>query len=819
MGGFGSRLVSAIAASAILGGLVVTQATPASAATPVTAGYKDFSYLGTGAPTAEKPQSKLWFYDGVWWGVLFRPTTGGGNFYINKFDWATHTWTDTHVPVDTRSDVRLDALSDNGKLYVAASSASANPARPRGVQVWRYTYDQLSKTYTADAGFPVALDADGQIMSITIDKDSTGKLWATYVFNGKVMVTHTTTSDTSWVPSYELPVGTAADVRPEPDGDASSLVHFGGNRIGVMWSNQNVADLNTQPTHLYWAVHVDGTDDSAGSWAFGPPVASGIRIADDHINLKALDNDPAGLVFAAVKTSLTGTQPLIRLHRLQPNGTTWTTHVFATAAANHTRPIVQLDPEHRKLYMFAASPCCNGGAIYYKEADLDNLPAVFSGPDLGTPFIKSATETNINNPSGTKQTLSGLSGLLVIAADDPSDFYFHNTLDLKPPPVGGAYRPLTPARILDTREGLGAPKAKIPAVGSISVQVAGQGGVPASGATAVVLNTTATNTTASGFFTVYPSLTTRPLASNLNFLAGESVPNLVEVPLGTDGKVTVYNGSGGSTDAVLDVAGWVTTPQAATDGNGLYQALTPARLLDTRNGSGTPLGPDSTLTLQVNGQGGVPATGVSGVVLNVTVTGTTASSYLTVHPSTVARPVVSNLNFVPGQTVANRVMVPVGADGKIKIYNHLGSAHVIVDVNGWFRDGGAALGARFKALAPTRILDSRPASKVGPYGTPFPQNTTRTVTVAGVGGVPAMNAPIPPTAVVLNVTVTNPTASSYLTAFPSDAVSVPASDLNWKPGLTVANLVVVKLGPDGMVKLYNQLGSTDVVVDVLGWYG
>ena len=190
------------------------------------------------------------------------------------------------------------------------------------------------------------------------------------------------------------------------------------------------------------------------------------------------------------------------------------------------------------------------------------------------------------------------------------------------------------------------------------------------------------------------------------------------------------------------------------------------------------------------------------------------------HPSTVARPVVSNLNFVPGQTVANRVMVPIGTDGKIKIYNHIGSAHVVVDVNGWFRNGGAASGPRFKALTPARILDSRPDTKVGPYGTPFPQNTTRTVQVAGVGGVPAMNVAIPPTAVVVNVTVTNPTASSFLTAFPSEVAIPPtASDLNWSPGLNVANLVVVKLGPDGAMKLYNQTGNTDVVVDVLGWYG
>jgi hypothetical protein len=808
----------------MLGGLLVTQATPASASTPVTVGYRDSSYLGTGAPTAEKPQSKLWFYDGTWWGVLFRPTTGGGNFYINRFDWATQAWTDTGVPVDTRSDVRLDTLSDNGKLYVAASSASPTVTRDRIARIWRYTYDQPNKMYRADVGFPVVLDADGQIMSITIDKDSTGKLWATYVLNGQVMVTHTGASDTSWVPSYVMPFGSAATVKPEPDGDVSAVVRFGGNRIGVMWSNLNVIDPKTQPTHVYWAVHVDGTDDSAASWAM-TTVASGIRMADDHINLKSLDNDPAGQVFAAVKTSLDGTPtaPLINVLRLKSDGN-WTTHTFATAAAKHTRPVVQLDPEHRKLYVFATSPCCNGGAIYYKQADLDNLPPVFAGPDLGTPFIQSATETNINNPSGTKQPLSGATGLLVVAGDDPTHTYLHNKLDLKPAPVGGAFRPVTPVRILDTRAGLGAPTAKIPPAGAINVQVAGQGGVPAMNAaippTAVVLNVTATNPTGSGFFTVYPSGAPRPLASNLNFLAGTSVPNLVEVPLGPDGKVTVYNGSGGSTDAIFDVAGWVTTPQAATDGNGLYQPLPPGRLRDTRLGAGTPLAADTTLPVQVAGQGGVPATGVSSVILNVTVTGPTASSYLTVHPSGVTRPVVSNLNFEAGQTVANRVMVPVGADGKVMIYNHAGSTHVVVDVNGWFRSGGAALGSRFKALTPARILDSRSTSQVGPFNTPFAQSTTRTVAVAGAGGVPAMNAPIPPTAVVLNVTVTNPTATSFLTAFPSDVTSVPtASDLNWKHNLTVANLVVVKLGPDGAAKLYNQSGNTDVVVDVLGWYG
>jgi hypothetical protein len=385
--------------------------------------------------------------------------------------------------------------------------------------------------------------------------------------------------------------------------------------------------------------------------------------------------------------------------------------------------------------------------------------------------------------------------------------------------TGGAHRLVTPARILDTRTGLGAPAAKLAPSTELRVAVAGRGGVPAGGASAVVLNLTATNPGAGGYFTLYPGGAARPLASNLNFGPGATVANLVEVPLGADGSVALYNGSGGTSDAVIDVAGWVTTPDAAIDGNGLYAPLAPARLLDTRAGAG-PLGPGATRALQVTGQGGVPAAGVAGVVLNLTVTGPSAPSFVTVYPSGVAQPLASNLNFVPGQTVPNRVMVPVGPDGKINLYNQAGSTEVVVDVNGWFASGGAATGQRFTPLSPARILDTRPGSQVGPYATPFPTNTTRRVAVAGLGGVPGPGAPSPARAVVLNVTVTGPSASGYLTAFASDLAGVPlASDLNWRPGLTVANLVVVQLGTDGAIKLYNQLGNTDVVVDVLGWYG
>ncbi len=206
-------------------------------------------------------------------------------------------------------------------------------------------------------------------------------------------------------------------------------------------------------------------------------------------------------------------------------------------------------------------------------------------------------------------------------------------------------------------------------------------------------------------------------------------------------------------------------------------------------------------------------------MLNVTSTNPTAPSYLTVYPTGATRPIVSNLNFVAGQTVPNRVEVKLGTSGQVDIYNAAGSVNVIADVNGWFTDGSdpTAAGGMTTGLTPARVLDTRDGT--GGFHAPLGPAAKIFLQVAGNGGVPAMSAAAPPTAVVLNVTVTNTTAPSHLTIFPSDAVNPPnASDLNFVAGQTVPNLVVVKLGADGKIGIYNAGGSTDVIVDALGWY-
>ncbi len=379
-----------------------------------------------------------------------------------------------------------------------------------------------------------------------------------------------------------------------------------------------------------------------------------------------------------------------------------------------------------------------------------------------------------------------------------------------PPP--GAYVSLTPTRVLDTRSGNGAPAAKVAARGTVTVQVTGRGGVPASGVSAVVLNVTAVAPTGGGYITAYGS-GTRPTVSNLNFVAGQTVPNLVVVPVTAGGAVKLFNGSGGTTHLLADVAGYYRSGAPTTAG--AFGSLVPTRVLDTRSGNGAPaakVAARGTVTVQVTGRGGVPASGVSAVVLNVTAVAPTGGGYITAYGSG-TRPTVSNLNFVAGQTVPNLVVVPVTAGGAVKLFNGSGgTTHLLADVAGYYRSGAPTTAGAFGSLVPTRVLDTRsgngaPAAKVAARG-------TVTVQVTGRGGVPASGV----SAVVLNVTAVAPTGGGYITAYGS-GTRPTVSNLNFVAGQTVPNLVVVPVTAGGAVKLFNGSGgTTHLLADVAGYY-
>ena len=252
-----------------------------------------------------------------------------------------------------------------------------------------------------------------------------------------------------------------------------------------------------------------------------------------------------------------------------------------------------------------------------------------------------------------------------------------------------------------------------------------------------------------------------------------------------------------------------------------FVGLPPARLLDTRptgttvDGAGRAagvVGPAASIDVAVSGRGGVPASGVAAVVLNVTVVAPTAVSYITVHPGGTTRPTTSNVNVAPGPPVANSVVVGIG-NGSVQLYQHAGTAHLVVDVLGWFPVGGD-----FTALTPQRLMDTRPngtttdGQQVAAGALAGPGTTQ--VDVLGRGGVPAAGV----TAALLNVTAVGPTAGGFVTVFPVGSQRPTASTLNLSPGRTTANMTLVPVGPGGQVSLYLSAGASHLVVDVLGWF-
>jgi hypothetical protein len=250
-----------------------------------------------------------------------------------------------------------------------------------------------------------------------------------------------------------------------------------------------------------------------------------------------------------------------------------------------------------------------------------------------------------------------------------------------------------------------------------------------------------------------------------------------------------------------------------------YTALSPARLLDTRPGTATIDGlyvgtgaVEHFFDLPVRGRGGVPSSGVRSVALNVTVTAPTSTSFLTAWPAGEAQPNASNINFVPGQTVANAVIVKLGDNGSISFFNETGTTHLIVDVVGWF-----ASDSDYTPQVPARILDTRPDGQTidGAFrGGAQPANTPIALTVAPRAGVPAYA-----TAVVLNVTIVAPSANSFATVWPHGSDIPNASNLNFEAGRNVANLVVVEVGADGRVDLNFAAGTAFVLADLVGWFG
>jgi outer membrane protein assembly factor BamB len=254
------------------------------------------------------------------------------------------------------------------------------------------------------------------------------------------------------------------------------------------------------------------------------------------------------------------------------------------------------------------------------------------------------------------------------------------------------------------------------------------------------------------------------------------------------------------------------TPVAPRTGS-TYHAITPTRVLDTRNGTGGLSGPFTNHSARTFTVGSVPA-GAIAVTGNLTVTGQTSSGYLFIGPVATNNPGSSTLNFPVGDDRANAVTVALGAGSTLSITfvapSNGPTAHAIFDVTGYFTPD--ASGATYHALTPTRVLDTR--SGTGGLAGPFTNHAARTFTV---GGVPAGAI-----AVTGNLTVTGQTSSGYLSIGPVATDNPGSSTLNFPVGDDRANAVTVALGAGGALSITfvapSNGPSVHAIFDVTGYF-
>ncbi len=375
--------------------IVVVQPPPAGNAGVRGSRFGSGVEYGVQKATAEKPESKLWHHDGIWWGSLYRPSARG--YRIHRLDPVTQTWIDTGTLVDERPHSRQDTLSDGDRLYIL----SRHDTTGTSTRLLRYTYVAALRIYLLEPGFPVRLPGGGT-ESMTLARDSTGRLWVAYTLGGQVWVNASLASDTQWGTPFKLPV--SKGTRTDAD-DIAAVIALPG-AIGVFWSNQ-VTDA------FYFAVHPDAAAP-ASSWR--QEVAdSGGQVADDHFNLKPTSD---GRLFAFVKTSRSsGSQTQVGILVRSPAGQWSPLYPATTVASAPTRPQCLIDEVSRRLYVFYS---IDKSAIYYKVSNLDRI-AFPSG--IGARLISSTASRDINNPTTTKQTVTPATGFVVLASDNQD--YFH----------------------------------------------------------------------------------------------------------------------------------------------------------------------------------------------------------------------------------------------------------------------------------------------------------------------------------------------------------------------------------------------------------
>jgi hypothetical protein len=366
----------------------------------------------------------------------------------------------------------------------------------------------------------------------------------------------------------------------------------------------------------------------------------------------------------------------------------------------------------------------------------------------------------------------------------------------------GRYNAVAPARIVDTRFGVGLPRK----FAANETQAFAVPGVPA-GTTAVVINVTMAEAAGPGYLTAWPGGEARPTASAINIdRSDQVVANLVTVQVGAGATVQVFASVG--THVIVDLAGYYTPASSATVGR--YVSTAAQRVLDTRSPGGAKAGKlvaGETVVLPVGTIAALPADAIA-VVVKMTVTDALGRGFWTMYPDGSGQPNVSNVNAnAVGETISNQVIVALGS-GRVRIFAERGG-HVIVDVVGYYTGASAPPGTDglFTPVSPGRVLDTRAGlARMGP-------RRTAEVAVAGQAAIPTSGV----ASIVLNLTVTAAVNGGYLSVWPARTYRPGVSSLNASAaGQTIAGHVITAVSPNGF-NVFTEVGG-HVIADVAGWF-
>ena len=390
------------------------------------------------------------------------------------------------------------------------------------------------------------------------------------------------------------------------------------------------------------------------------------------------------------------------------------------------------------------------------------------------------------------------------------------------------YHTLTGALILDTRTGTTtgtcspSPCARIPAGHTLTVTLAGHGGIPTSGVAAVVLNVTAFSPSAESRLIVYPSDAAIPNTRDLSLNPGGPISNTVITKLDGTGKVNVLAPTA-DTDLRFDVEGYFSP--AGTAG-GTYNPVAAQRVADSRDtsraGTCVPspcnnVAAGGTVTVTIAGQGGLPpATDISAVALSITAINTTAAGYVTAYPAGASRPSVRSLSFDIADTASNLVVAKLSSDGKISLFFGSGGGDFMIDVAGYYSATTTNNSAVFVSQVDTRSVDTRAASRTGsctPSCATLAAGASITIQMTGQANVPSFGV----TAVSIDVSAMEPAAAGYLTVSYLGATGLRTVSFASGEDVTTASIVALPPEANGQIVIKAST-ATDVLVDVNGWY-